>query len=403
MSDQTPALSIVFVDDAVEILAHLRRTLARKAPSWDMRFLASGKEALESLEAKGCDVVVSDLIMPEMDGVAFLSAVRTRWPQTIRMVLSADTSPYNHARSSAVAHRFLAKPFSIEDFDTILAQMQALQHLMQQEGLITLVAGLQRLPSLPELYQELLRVMRAADASLKKAARVVAKDLAMSSKILQLVNSAYFGLRARVSDPEQAVALLGLDTVKALVLSMQTFSQYDQTPLPCGSLEALWRHGLTVAAHARAIAKAEGAAQLLVEEAFTAALLHDIGTLVLAANRPADYARVMAQSADRCLPRWQVEREVFGASHAEVGAYLLGMWGLAEPIVEAVAYHHVPLAAATVPFSPLTAVHVANALSAEAGDTATVPMANARLDQAYLQRGSWNDRLPHWRERCRQP
>lgn len=403
MSNQTPALNIVFVDDAVEVLEHLRRTLARKAHSWDMRFLASGKEALQSLDARACDVVVSDLIMPEMDGVTFLSAVRARWPQTIRMVLSADTSPYNHARSSAVAHRFLSKPFSIEDFDTILTQMHSLQRLMQQETLITVVAGLQRLPSLPALYQELMRVMQSADASLKKAARVVSKDLAMASKILQLVNSAYFGLRARVSDPEQAVALLGLDTVKALVLSMQTFSQYDHTPLPCGSLDALWRHGLTVAAHARAIAKTEGAAQALMEEAFTSALLHDIGTLVLAANRSEEYAQVMAYAAARCLPRWQVERELFGASHAEVGAYLLGMWGLGEQIVEAVAFHHAPLAAATVPFSPLTAVHVANALSMGADDATATQMPDACIDQAYLLRGSWTDRLPHWQDLCRQP
>ncbi|MBA3754367.1 MAG: HDOD domain-containing protein, partial [Nitrospira sp.] len=194
-------------------------------------------------------------------------------------------------------------------------------------------------------------------------ARIVAKDLGMVTKILQLVNSAFFGLRTHVSDPEQAVALLGFDTIKSLVLSSQVFAQFDQTKLPSFSLDELWRHAMLTGTCARRIAKEEGATQQVMDEAFTAALLHDVGVLVLVANRPADYARVLELAHTTQVPDWTAEREVFGADHAHVGAYLLGIWGLSDGIVEAVAFHHHPGDNLAGGFSAVAAVHVGNALA----------------------------------------
>lgn len=226
------------------------------------------------------------------------------------------------------------------------------------------------------------------------------KDLGLMTKLLQLVNSAFFGLRTHVSDPEQAVALLGFDTIKSLVLSSQVFAQFDQSRLPSFSMEDLWRHAMLTGTCARRIAKDAGASPQVIDEAFTAALLHDVGVLVLAANRPEDYAQVLDLMRMKRLPDWAAERDVFGADHAHVGAYLLGIWGLGDGIIEAVAFHQHPGECQASGFTAVTAVHVANVIAEQQahGEAGTADLAG--VDQAYLAREQCLPLLAGWRELC---
>ena len=242
--------------------------------------------------------------------------------------------------------------------------------------------------------------MQAPQASLKKAARIVAKDLGMVTKILQLVNSAFFGLRTHVSDPEQAVALLGFDTIKSLMLSSQVFAQFDQAKLSSFSLDELWRHAMLTGTYARRIAKEEGASPQVIDQAFTAALLHDVGVLVLVANRPDDYGRVLQLVRTSHVSDWVAEREVFGADHAHVGAYLLGIWGLSDGIVEAIAYHHHPGEYIASGFGAVTALHTANALAEMEMRVGEGAGEMSGLDQTYIARENLLSRLPRWRELC---
>ena len=391
---------VFFVDDAPEILKHLQRTLAPMQSEWTMEFFPSAKSALAAICQAPCDVVVSDMTMPGMDGAQFLTEVRNVSPQAIRIILSGDQSPVNYLRSASVAHRFLQKPVDAEVLKANIAQAEALRAVLANPALRTLVSEIKALPSLPSIYQDLMQEMQSPQASLKKASRIVAKDLGMVTKILQLVNSAFFGLRTHVSDPEQAVALLGFETIKSLVLSSQVFAQFDQNRLPGFSLDALWRHAMLTATCARRIAKDTGASQPVIDEAFTAALLHDVGVLVLAANKPDDYVRVFELMRANHVSDWAAERDVFGADHAHVGAYLLGIWGLGDGIVEAVAFHQHPGDYKASGFQALTAVHVANAF-AEAQASADVATGDAlNLDQSYLTRENLLSSIPHWRELC---
>ena len=340
------------------------------------------------------------MTMPGMDGAQFLTEVRKLSPHTIRIILSGDQSPVNYLRSASVAHRFLKKPVDVEVVKASIAQAEALRVVLANPALRTLVSEIKSLPSLPSIYQDLMQEMQSPQASLKKASRIVAKDLGMVTKILQLVNSAFFGLRTHVSDPEQAVALLGFETIKSLVLSSQVFAQFDQARLPGFSLEALWRHAMLTAACARRIATESGASQPVSDEAFTAALLHDVGVLVLAANKPNEYARVLELMRGGQMPDWAAERDIFGADHAHVGAYLLGIWGLGDGIVEAVAFHQHPGDYKASGFQAVTAVHVANAFveaqaSADGGTRDVLS-----LDQTYLSRENLLASIPHWRELC---
>lgn len=391
---------VVFVDDAPEILQHLRRAFAPMQSEWEMQFFSSATAALAAIRENPCDVVVSDMTMPGMDGAQFLTEVRKVAPQTIRLILSGDQSPVNYLRSASVAHRFLQKPVDLETLKATIAQAEALRAVLANPALRTLVSEIKALPSLPSIYQDLMQEMQAPQASLKKASRIVAKDLGMVTKILQLVNSAFFGLRTHVSDPEQAVALLGFDTIKSLVLSSQVFAQFDQTRLPSFSLEELWRHAMLTGTWARRIAKDAGANQQVMDEAFTAALLHDVGVLVLVANKPDEYAQVLEQVRSKHIPDWAAEREVFGADHAHVGAYLLGIWGLGDGIVEAVAFHQHPGDYQGSGFRAVTAVHVGNAMAETQMRTSAGTGELVGLDQDYLTRENLLSSVPRWRELC---
>jgi len=130
-------------------------------------------------------------------------------------------------------------------------------------------------------------------------------------------------------------------------------------------------------------------------------LLHDIGQLILAFGLHEEYSAVIAKAQSKNLPVWQVEQEVFGATHADVGAYLLALWGLPNPIIEAVAMHH-QLERCTAPgFSPAIAVQVADVFAHKFYATTTeVPPPS--LDNAHLASLGFAGRLAAWQDGCRE-
>lgn len=220
----------------------------------------------------------------------------------------------------------------------------------------------------------------------------------MTAKILQLANSISFGLGQHISNPTQACDLLGLDTIKILTLSVHTFSQFEQDQLDGLSLTALWDHSVAVGGVARRIALVEGAERKSADSTFMAGLLHDIGMLVLAVNLPEEHGSALALASK--IGYLEAERETFGSTHAEVGAYLLGLWGLPCPIVAATAFHHNLMKCLDNTFDTLTAVHVANALAREMYPTRREAVAT--IDHAYLAKLGLTERLSVWREICRE-
>lgn len=227
-----------------------------------------------------------------------------------------------------------------------------------------LVSRFRTFPTRPSLYLEVMKEIRSAHPSIETIGEMVSKDLAISTKLIHLVNSAAFGLSQRAVTPVEAVVLVGLETTAALVLAIEAFSKLDQVKPAYFTIDQIWGHSQKVAQSARSIAMAMSAKLSIANDAFTAGLLHDLGKLLLTTNLDAEYRQAItfAHECDR-LP-WDVERELLGASHAETGAYLLGLWGLPLSIVEAVAGHHLPARKLPEDFSALTAVHLANALEA---------------------------------------
>jgi HD-like signal output (HDOD) protein/CheY-like chemotaxis protein len=392
---------LLFVDDEPKVLDGIRRMLHSMHLEWDISCAGSGQEALDAAAAEPFDVIVSDMRMPGMDGSALLNELRKRYPQTARIALSGQTKKEDILRAVGPVNQFLSKPCDAETLTSTISQALALRDLLADDRLRGLLSQMDAMPVLPSLYDELLEELESPDASLKVVERIVSQDIGMSAKILQLVNSAFFGVRQHVASPGQAVALLGLDTVKSLVLSINVFSQFEGTRVKGFSLDALWRHSMNVAGFAKTIATAEKAGCKTADHAFIAGLLHDVGKLAFAAKLPAEYAETLALAMSHGTTLHEAERTTLQATHAELGAYLLGLWGFSDPIVEALVFHHEAAKCPVREFGTLTAVHVANVLEHETS-TEGGTRAASRLDEAYVTDLGLAERLSDWKKVCRE-
>ena len=388
---------VLFVVNEPSAVTAFRAMLIPLADEWEMECVAAEEEALAMLAQSPVDVVLSDIHLPGMGGLQLLAEVKRRTPHVIRIASSSCAHRATIVSALEVAHQFIPKPFTAEVLKATIARAGELGARLTNESLRTLIAGIRTLPSLPHLYQELVAAMGASTASAEVATRIISQDMAMVSKLLQVVNSAFFGLRRTISSPAHAVALLGVDSVKSLVLSVQVFAQFESAkrlPIP---LETLWKHGLITGTTARDIAKSQDIGSIGAEGAFMAGLLHDIGLLVLVSNFPEQYGEVLTNSQNNRMSVCDAERAVFKASHEDVGAYLLGLWGVSDAIVEAVAFHHHPRERRQDGFSLLAAVHVANALNEE-GDLTVTSGIPTPIDHEYLTACGLEKYLPLWQE-----
>jgi putative nucleotidyltransferase with HDIG domain len=252
------------------------------------------------------------------------------------------------------------------------------------------ISRLKSLPSLPAVYTELVAAAGDPDASVRQLGSIVSKDLAMTSKVLHLVNSSLFALRRPVLDPGEACVYLGVDTIKALVLSLGVFSQYRGRGL--FSVEELQAHSLRTAALAKEIAAFERLSKADMDEAFLAGMLHDVGKLVLALNWPGEYENCIAAARDGKVPILEEESRAFGITHAEAGMYLLRLWGLPDAVTEAVAFHHRPAESGVSLLGSLAMVHVANVLISEGEHRPALG-----LDEGYLAQCNWGSKAKEWR------
>ncbi len=386
---------ILFVDDEPSLLDGLRRSLRQQREIWDMSFTTSAQEALQLLEKEPYDALITDMRMPGMSGAELLSIVAARYPQMVRIILSGQSSQDMALKSVMIAHQYLSKPSDKGKLENALQRAFNLQATLGNERLRSLVTGIRTLPVLPAVYTEITQQLSNDNTSLRTIGTTIGKDPAMTAKILQLVNSAFFGLGRHVTDPSEAATLLGIEIIRSLVLSVGIFSQFkaDSRLMPKFSLATLWDHCNWVGMYARLIAIAEDAEPLLQEYCLLSGLLHELGMLVLIANLPREYAEASKLSIQQQIPLYEAEREQFGATHAELGAYLLSLWGFSDPVVEAIAFHHTPSLAPPHPFSPLTAVHVANSLAAH-----VVPGGGDTIDLEYLQRIGLRDHLATWEQ-----
>ena len=383
---------ILFVDDDVNVLDGLRNVLRKQRRVWEMVFAVGGPAALEEMKRGRFDVVVSDMRMPGMDGAALLQIVKDTYPGTARLVLSGHAERDAVMRALPVAHQYLSKPCDVDQLTTVINRTCALQAILHGEAIRAMVSHLDALPLAPRTYWEITQAAGKEDACLAEIGAIVEQDPALVAKVLQLVNSAYFGLAQPITSATLAVQYLGLELIKGVALAEQMFTL--KVPHDSGlSLEDQRQHSLLTARLAKHIANDARRG----EDVFTAAMVHDVGKVILACGLPALYSQVLDLATDRSQQCHVLEHSVFGASHAEVGAYLLGVWGLPLPIVEAVAFHHEPERASTADRRVVASVHAADVVveGITAGDDDRA--IRACLDAAFLASAEITPDLSAWR------
>ncbi|MFN3532374.1 MAG: HDOD domain-containing protein [Candidatus Brocadia sp.] len=389
---------ILFVDDEPMVLQGLRRMLHSMRHEWTMEFAGSGLEALDMLAKAPYDVVVTDMRMPGMNGAQLLKEVMKRYPNVVRIILSGQTDQDAFLSSTTIMHQYLSKPCDTELLKNTIERACKLKDLLKDESLKKMVMQTGSLPSLSNLYAEIIETIQSPNVSMEKIGHIISKDIGMTAKVMQLVNSAFYGLRRRISDPTEAAVVLGFNTIKALALSYSLFSSLNQIKIHNFSPDALWQHSMAVGSFAKKIARAENYPLKGIDDAFVAGMLHDLGKLVLAINLPERYSEKLTLLEKNNISHLEAEMQVFNGTHAEAGAYLVGLWGITDPIVEALAFHHSPGVCPSKGFSLVTAVHVANVLANEIwpGETGAGPP----VDYAYIAELGLSERLSIWRESC---
>ncbi len=389
---------IIFVDDEPNILNGLRRMLRSMRKEYGFSYAESGRDALEQMSVKPFDIVFSDMRMPGMDGAELLQTMQEEYPHAIRIMLTGQADDESVLKTIGCVHQFLAKPCDPEKLKDIIRRSTALHNLLIDGVLKDIVSGIDSLPSLPSLYSQLQEKMQDPDASLEDVAEIISGDIAMTAKMLQLVNSAFFGLFQKVESPLRAVALLGLDTIKALVLGLQIFSEI-QASKGLISIDALWKHSMTVGSMAKKIALEETDDQDTINNSFIAGILHDIGKLILLSKMEVEYAKVLELADGEQLPLRQAEIKVLRSTHCDMGAYLIGLWGFPSAVVEAIGFHHQLEIYPTETFSPALAVHVANVLYYH-NNQEDIVGGRPALDSSHITKLGLSDKEERWKEIC---
>ena len=394
---------VLFVDDEVFVLDGLKRMLRRMRTHWEMDFVDSGEAALQMMAQKEFDVIVSDMRMPNMNGAELLNEVKDLHPNTIRFILSGYSDKDLILKSLDSTHQYLAKPCDPETLKTRILRATSLQESISNDALKNLISQLGELPTLPALYEEILSLLRQSDVSSECLSDAIKKDIGMTAKILKFANSGYVGLKRKISGMNDAVSYLGMDYIRSIILTIGAFGRLKQFQIDGSTLEDFWGNSLMVAEAAKAITISQTSSRTMAEESYVGGLLHACGKLILSANFPSKYVEVNKMVEEDGLPLLDAEVKIFGAHHGQVGAFILGLWGLAGPIVEAVHWYRNPSNSIPVDFQPLTSVHVASSLIFESGDeeedlsSDSGLFNNAELDKDYLEKISLLNRLEDWR------
>ena len=353
---------ILFVDDESKILDGIRRMLHADRKRWEMQFAVGGEAALRACEAASFDVVISDMRMPEMDGATLLGHIRDRFPSTARIILSGYSELTLATRSVHVAHRFLAKPCNASELRSTIERVCTLQDVLCTPQIRGIIGTVGALPSLSSTYTALTQALSQPNTSISQVADILGHDVAMSAKVLQLVNSAFFGLAQTVTNLQSAASYLGMETIKNLALVSEAFRVFvPDSRIPQSIFEAIQQQAQMAAAIAVVLPVDSKTHDVII----LSALLQDVGRLVLASKMPDKFCSVLARAKECGCEPFQAEEEILGTSHAEIGAYLLGLWGLPDLAVEAIAHHHRPTRIPHSGFDSSLALYVAGLLAYE--------------------------------------
>ena len=338
MSDKKQ--KILIVDDEALVLKSLKREFFDA--DFETLLAGSAKEGLEILKNMPVDVVVTDIQMPEMNGLEFLEIVKDKYPGITRIILSGfvEESTVISAITRRVATSYLTKPWVTKSFRKNIEQTLVLRKTLEDQALLSLISQIDKLPTLPMIYQEFEQAV-AKDFPVKKIAGIVQEDVSISTRLLQVVNSAYYG-QGKISSIDRAIMALGLKFVKDIVFTVSLIEQMDWTPDQTRHLEWIFLHSSLVSFVIKAVY--ESAFRKKLDDIYASAgITHDIGRLILLQFFPDRYEEVFTyqkENPDKDFQSCEKELGYANMTHCELGAYFLNWWNLPDTNIKLALFHH---------------------------------------------------------------
>ncbi len=400
-SEQSAKSRVLLV--ATEAAWHLKMAseLRRQPPRWECQITADVAEAVKALQTGHFLAVVMNSTVA--DDPTLAAALQDGAAHSPRIVLCAANDRAAMAKLSVTGAAPVCPTADAVTLSATIQRLARVQEWMSDAGMKKLLAQCRKLPAMPRLYSQVTTELNSPEGSLEVVARLIGQDPVMTAKILQVVNSAFFGLGREITEPYEAVLFLGAERTRSLLLLAGVFTQFEDLKHPGCSAEQIWNHSLLVGTLARTITVAEVKNVKLAEAAFTAGLIHDMGKLILMANVPAMCTAIEQLHTAKQLTQREAELQVLGTTHANLAACLLGNWGLPLPVLEAVAWHHCPTLSKDASFTLLTAVHAANVFAYESGTGTGTAALPERFDHEYLLQIELGERRNDWRKACGLP
>jgi len=326
-------VSVLFVDDTEVGLRSLRDTFSIGAESWDTAFVPGADVALYMMGERPVDAVVASARLSGMSTADFLRLTKLRYPRIARIALSNPGDRGAMLSTLPVANQCLSKSCGIDVLARAVEHTTQLQGMLFSDATQSLVAEVGALPSLPASLMAVDAALSNENSSLGQIADIMSGDVAMVAKVLQLVNSSFFGLRAEIRDLRQAVAYLGVETLRDFALASAVFRAFTPSPLlPTDWLARFNAHSLAVADIMGQLVRTSAAKC----EANVSGTLHDVGELIVAERAPEKLLEIAGDVTGGASPD-EAEVHHLGTTYPVIGGYLLSMWGIGHNVIEAVA------------------------------------------------------------------
>lgn len=390
-------IRLLFIGIDANPLGSLRQMLLNMRPSWDFQFATTGAGALKLLKESSFNVVVTDLRVPDMDGIELLEKVKRRYPATIRFMLGGYSEQPLRGPASRCVNHFIPKPLNVEVLESLIYRNFRLNGRLRSKQVTDIIGNVNSLPVMSDAYKRVIDVLSLPGCSPREVGMMIARDIGMASRMLKLVNSAFYGSGGKIADTVHAVVYLGLRTVEALVLTSGIFSTLPAQRIKEFGVDEVQEHCVRVGSLTRAICKAWRMSPNEVDAASMAGILHDAGKIILISKLPREWRTTVELSRERQVPQHAAERQILKMTHAELGGALFDLWGLPSAIIEAATYHHDYLQNVDIEASISLAVHIANMVDhvlSDRQDDACVPP----LDEVLLETLGVTDELPQLKD-----
>lgn len=391
--------TILFVDSDENVINGFKRLLRKERSRWQTYFVNTAAEAIGLLQSMPVDLLVADIMMPDMKGDQLFQRAAEKFPSTIRIVLSGYTDDAAFKTAINVSHQYLTKPCTPELLKETICQVLSIQECMCNNKLCELIGDINQLPSLPKVYRELQREMSKESSNAHTIASIFSKDPSLSAKLLQVINSPYFGIQRKISNLDEAICIIGTRRLSYIVLNDFVHSTFKvENTQFLGHLDYLAKDSLRTAELARQISLKERQSEDRPDQAYLGGLLHNLGLLIFMSKLPDQFAKLVetVNQSDDAVD--EIERRIIGFTHSEAGAYILGLWKIPPRIIESILYQYHPMKTNYDGMNALTAVHVATALHNPPVAPKFSRLFTLQLDLEYLERVGKLERLPVWEQ-----